>query len=170
MPANTPSNAPAPAPRTRRLPVLLAALAVPVLLVACAGSPAPSPQPSPTAPPSQQPSASPSPSQPATGAVIVTIRVTGEEYKVRLTDPADIAIAKDLAAGKDGPKIPNGKVVVGSTDVNTGWSWHIDPDDFEWVDITMELCDGRPSFVEKGEVDGGRFCPWSAEVVKVEAA
>lgn len=168
MPATMPSDSPAPAPRTRRLPVLLAALAVPVLLVACSGSPAPSPKPSPTPPPSEQPS--PSPSQPATGAVIVTIRVSGEAYRVRLTDPADIAIAKDLAAGKDGPRIPNGKVIVGSSDVNTGWSWHIDPADFEWVDVTMELCDGRPSFVEKGEVDGGRFCPWSAEVVKVEAA
>lgn len=162
--------APRHAPRPRRLPVLLAALAVPVLLVACSGTPGASPKPSPSTPPSEAPTASPQPSQPATGAVIVTIRVTGEDYRVRLTEADDIAIARDLAAGKGGPKIPNGKVIVGSTDVNTGWSWHIDPADFEWVDMSIELCDGRPSFVENGEVDGGRFCPWSAEVVKVEPA
>jgi hypothetical protein len=54
--------------------------------------------------------------------------------------------------------------------VNTGYSWHIDPATFEWAELTMEVCDGRPSYVEDGTLTSDIFCPWSAEVVSVEAA
>lgn len=110
-------------------------------------------------------------SNPATG-VIVTIRTTGdEEYRVLLTDPVDIATAEELAAGDRDPLIPVGTIV--RTDdggVNTGYGWHVDPASFEWAEITMELCDGRPSYVEDGTLSGDIFCPWSAEVVSVEPA
>jgi hypothetical protein len=40
------------------------------------------------------------------------------------------------------------------------------------VEVTMELCDGRPSDVERDLdywVDSvGRFCPWSSALVGVE--
>ena len=40
------------------------------------------------------------------------------------------------------------------------------------AEITMELCDGLPSHVEE-DIDYwvdtvGRFCPWSAKIVKIE--
>ena len=42
--------------------------------------------------------------------VVVTFRVAGtEEYKIRLTDPADIDIARKLLAGEEAPRIPNGE-------------------------------------------------------------
>ena len=125
----------------------------------------PSPSPSPTGEPSRPPAASPSPSQ----SVVVTIRVADREtFKVRLTDPEDIRIAYDLLAGKDAPGIPNGKVVRGDPDVNDGYSWHLDPNDFEWADVTIEVCDGMPSDVERGTITSDRYCTWAAKVIAVE--
>lgn len=145
-------------------PAALWAAALAVVVAAC--SAAASPSPSPSAPPS----ANPSPSSGA-GAVVVTIRVIDETYRILMTDPVDIAVARDLLAGKEGPRIPNGKVVRGDDGgVNTGYSWHIDPADVDWADVTIEVCDGKPSHVEAGTITSDRFCPWSAEVVAVEPA
>ena len=114
--------------------------------------------------------ASPSPAAPASPAgVVVTFRVVDlEEYRIRLTDPVDIAIARKLLAGEPAPAIPNGKVVRGSSDVNTGYTWHIDPEDIDFADVTIELCDGRPSDVEKNQISGDRYCPWAAKVIKID--
>ena len=124
----------------------------------------------PSSAPASQSSATPAGSpDPATGA-IVTIRTTGdEEYRVLLIDAAEIATAEELAEGERDPLIPVGTIM--RTDdggVNTGYGWHIDPASFEWAEMTMELCDGRPSYVEDGTLSGDIFCPWSAEVVGVE--
>jgi hypothetical protein len=101
--------------------------------------------------------------------VVVTFRVADvEEYRIRLTDPADIEIARKLLAGEEAPRIPNGRVVRGDPDVNTGYTWHIDPESVEFVDITMEVCDGLPSDVEEGIITSDRYCPWSAEVIAID--
>jgi hypothetical protein len=36
--------------------------------------------------------------------------------------------------------------------------------------VTIELCDGRPSDVEREgtQFGGGRFCPWTARVVDID--
>jgi hypothetical protein len=114
------------------------------------------------------PSANPTmdPSDP----VVVTFEVAdGERFRALLTDPADVAIAWRLEAGEDAPGIPNGRVVR-ETGVNEGWSWSLDPDDFEFADATIEVCDGLPSDVEAGIVTSDRYCPWSAIVVALEPA
>jgi hypothetical protein len=104
------------------------------------------------------------------GAAIVTFEVNeGERFRVLLTEPADQAAASRLLAGEEGPDIPNGRIVR-RTGVNEGWSWSIDPADFEFADVTMEVCDGNPSDVESGELTSERYCPWSARVVAVEPA
>lgn len=101
--------------------------------------------------------------------VVVTFRVADvEEYKIRLTDPADIEIARKLLAGEEAPSIPNGVVVRGDSDVNVGYTWHIDPESVEFADFTVEVCDGLPSDVEKGITTSDRYCPWSAEVIAVD--
>lgn len=103
--------------------------------------------------------------------VVVTFRVGSEEYRILLTDPADIAIAEQLLAGEEAPRIPSGVIVRGGDGgVNTGYSWHIDPDTVEFAEVTIELCDGLPSYVEDGSLSGDRFCPWSAEVIAIEPA
>ena len=101
--------------------------------------------------------------------VIVTFRVADREaYKIQLTDPADIEMARQLLAGEEEPKIPNGKVVFGDPGINEGYSWHIDPETLEFVDMTTEVCDGLPSDVEQGIITSDYYCPWSAEVIAID--
>lgn len=160
----------------------------PTLSPARSASPAPSasPTPTPTLTPTASSSASPSPSptprrthrpRPTPtpvqtvfprGSVIVTFGVLDEEYRVLVTDALNVAIARELLAGQEAPRIPNGVVVRDGPGVNIGWSWHIDPESFEFADVTVEVCDGKPSYVEDKIITGDRFCPWSAEVIAVE--
>jgi len=102
------------------------------------------------------------------GSAIVTFDVDGEQYRILVVDPQNVAIAQKLFAGQEAPSIPNGLIVRGDPSVNTGWSWHIDPQSLEFADMTTEVCDGKPSFVEDGTLTGDRFCPWSARVVAIE--
>jgi hypothetical protein len=123
------------------------------MLTAC-GSVVPSDQPAPTL-----------------DGVVVTLRVAeAEAYRMRLTDPDDIAIARKLLMGEVAPRIPNGRVVRGDPDINVGYSWHIDPASVEFADTTTEVCDGRPSDVEKDTITSDWYCPWSAQVVAIAPA
>lgn len=111
-------------------------------------------------------SPSPSVDQP----VVVTFQVNdGDRFRVLLTEPSDIGAAYRLLAGEQGPDIPNGRIVR-ETGVNEGWSWSLDPDDFEFADLTTEVCDGEPADVESGDLTSDRYCPWSAIVVAIEPA
>lgn len=139
-------------------------VALVALVVGCSAGPGASP--SPTGRPSVAPTAAPSGS---TGRVVVTFLVAGEEeYRIELTDPADLDIARRLLAGEEAPGIPNGIVVRGDPGVNTGYSWHIDPDTLEFADLTVEVCDGRPSDVEANQITSDRYCPWDAKVIRIE--
>ena len=101
--------------------------------------------------------------------VSVTFRVADkEQYKIQLTDPADIETARQLLAGEEGPKIPNGKIVFSDPSINQGYSWHIDPETIEFADMTTEVCDGLPSDVEQGIITSDYYCPWSAEVIAID--
>jgi len=95
-----------------------------------------------------------------------TIQVSGETYRIALTTPELVAAAEAAKAGT-GPRIPNGRIVMG-TGVNTGWAWHVE--DVQFAHVTIELCDGRPSDVERlgTAFGGGRFCPWGATVTAIE--
>lgn len=102
--------------------------------------------------------------------IVVTFEVNeGDRFKVLLTEREDIDAARRLLAGQEGPDIPNGRIVH-ETGVNEGWSWSLDPDDFEFADVTVEVCDGIPADVESGELTSDRYCPWSARVVAVDPA
>ena len=107
------------------------------------------------------------PGDPTSGA-LVTFAVQQETFRVWLPSPEQVAAARAAQAG--GPaRIPNGRIVAG-TQYNTGWSWHLE--DVAFAEVTIELCDGRPSDVERAGTafGGGRFCPWSATVVRIEEA
>jgi hypothetical protein len=105
------------------------------------------------------------PTAPSSGAV-VTFAVAGETFRVGLTTAEQVAAARAAQSGGRA-KIPIGRIVPG-TQVNSGWSWHLV--DVTFAEITIELCDGRPSDVERAGVQfgGGRFCPWSATVVGID--
>ena len=64
----------------------------------------------------------------------------------------------------------NGPIERGTKDYNPNWSWHFSVNEWDLVEISAEVCDGRPSFVEE-ELDYwvdnvGRYCPWSSRVEK----
>jgi hypothetical protein len=106
-----------------------------------------------------------SPTSPEAGA-LVTFGVGDETFRVELTSAEQIAAAH--AAQNGGPaRIPNGRIVAG-TSVNTGWSWHLE--DVTFAEVTTEVCDGRPSDVEReGTTFGaGRFCPWTAAILQID--
>ncbi len=105
------------------------------------------------------------PTAPTPERAVVTFRVGTEEFRVRLNDDEDVDAAIRAQLGGRA-RIPNGRIVAGANE-NTGWSWHLE--DVEFVEVAIELCDGRPSDVERDgtQFGGGRFCPWSATVVAI---
>lgn len=96
----------------------------------------------------------------------VTLAVGSETFRVALTTPPQVAAARAAQAGGSA-RIPSGRVAAG-TQVNTGWTWHLE--DVSFVEAAIELCDGRPSDVERQGTafGGGRFCPWSATVLRID--
>jgi hypothetical protein len=102
-----------------------------------------------------------------TDAATVTFQVADETFKVKLTTKEQVEAAQ--AAKNGGPaRIPNGRIVTGS-DVNVGWSWHLV--DVSFAEATIEVCDGKPSDVERAGVTfgAGRFCPWTARILAIRA-
>jgi hypothetical protein len=121
----------------------------------------------------EPPSGSP-PGPDLDGGVLATFDVNGEIFQVWVTNPQTVQQILDLAAGESAANIPNGRILrgPGAADHNLPWSWHLDPEEIEMAEMTMELCDGRPSYVEE-QLDEfvdtiGRYCPWSARLVSVE--
>ena len=99
---------------------------------------------------------------------IVVFQVAGDEtYKIELITPALVKHAEQLLKGEEVAAIPLGRVVR-TPGVNEPWSWHIDPTTLEFADITIEVCDGLPSYVEDRTVTSPDYCPWSAKVIKIE--
>jgi hypothetical protein len=132
---------------------------VSILLAACGGSGAASPT---------------APTDALKGGVLATFEVTGERFKVWVTNPDTIQQLLGLQAGTSSASIPNGRILrgPGETNHNAPYSWHLDPQDIEMAEMTMELCDGAPSYVEE-QVDEfvetvQRYCPWSAQLVELQ--
>ena len=100
-----------------------------------------------------------------TDTAVVTLAVAGETFRVQLVGERQIEAAR-AAQGGGSARIPHGRIVPGAS-VNSGWSWHLE--DVEFVQTAIELCDGRPSDVERQgmQFGGGRFCPWAARVVAI---
>jgi hypothetical protein len=105
------------------------------------------------------------PTTPSSSA-IVTFRVGDEQFRVQLTTREQVAAAQ--AAQSGGPaRIPTGRIAAGRQ-VNDPWSWHLE--EVSFAELTAEVCDGRPSDVERlGTGFGaGRFCPWTATIVGID--
>jgi hypothetical protein len=105
------------------------------------------------------------PTAPSSSAT-VTFRVANEHFRVRLTSREQVVAARAAADG--GPaRIPNGRIAAGAQ-VNEPWTWHLE--DVAFAEVTAEVCDGRPSDVEREGTGfgGGRFCPWDASIVDID--
>jgi hypothetical protein len=97
---------------------------------------------------------------------VVTFAVANETFRVALASADQVASAR--AAQNGGPaRIPSGRIVAGP-EVNAGWNWHLE--DVTFAEAAIELCDGRPSDVERQGTGfgAGRFCPWSATVIAIQ--
>jgi hypothetical protein len=99
---------------------------------------------------------------------VATFQVVDEQYRIELATPELVAHAEALLAGEAVASIPNGIVVRDDPGPNAPWSWHIDPATLEFADLTIEVCDGLPSYVEDGTVTSDQYCPWSAEIVSID--
>src|SRR5581483_8508664 len=110
---------------------------------------------------------------PLHGGVLATFRDKDQTFKVWVTNPKTIQDLLDLKAGKSSANIPNGKILrgPGQANYNAPYSWHLDPQDIEMADMTTEVCDAEPSYVEQN-VDEfvnvvGRYCPWTAQLIEL---
>lgn len=107
-------------------------------------------------------------------AALATFDVDGERFRIRVTNAATIEQLTALRDGRSNARIPNGRILrgPGADGHNAPWSWHLDPEDVAMAEVTMELCDGRPSHVEANVAEYvdriGRYCPWGATLVSLE--
>ena len=103
------------------------------------------------------------------GIATYAIEVSGERFLVRVAVDAQVeAFDARLAAG--GHTVINGPLVAGDGGFNQPWSWHLDPDEVHVADLSIELCDGRPSLIEADLPywfdSVKQFCPWGARIVE----
>jgi len=104
--------------------------------------------------------------------ILATFNVGGEQYSIFVTNDDTIEDILALQRGESQATIPSGKIIAQPAAYNAPWSWHIDPEDVQMAEFTIELCSGLPSHVEN-DLDYwantvGRFCPWSAQLVSVQ--
>jgi sterol desaturase/sphingolipid hydroxylase (fatty acid hydroxylase superfamily) len=93
------------------------------------------------------------------------VAVDRETFVLRATDPETIRLATDNFRGRNAT-FPIGPLRAGAGGFNAPWSWHFDPDRVRMAEIAIEVCDGRPSYVEEQLQDFlAGYCPWGARVV-----
>ena len=96
------------------------------------------------------------------------VEVVGERFVLWITDAEAIRLAHENLEGHNRMH-PSGELARGDGGFNHPWSWHLKPETVRMVEVSIELCDGRPSFVERdveywlGTV--GRYCPWAGRIV-----
>lgn len=104
------------------------------------------------------------PTAPSPAARDFVVDVAGERFVLRLANPEAIALAEANLRGEN-TRIPFGTVRRGNGGFNQPWSWHLDPADATFVDLAIEICDGRPSYLETHLDEYERYCPWGGRVV-----
>ena len=110
------------------------------------------------------------PTDPEAFATFV-VEVGGEVFRVEVaTGEQAQALEERRTSGIRG--VVSGTLRAGDGGFNAPWSWHLDAATVEAADLSIELCDGRPSMVEADLEYWTRtvklFCPWGAKVVARE--
>lgn len=104
-----------------------------------------------------------SPTQPGSTADFI-VDVDGERFVLRLNDAETIQLAEENRQGRN-QRFPLGPVRPGDGGFNAPWTWHLDAAATRFVEVAIEVCDGRPSYVERNQGDYATYCPWGARVV-----
>lgn len=102
--------------------------------------------------------------EPSGAAAEFVVEVVGERFVLRVTHPETIRLARERLAGR-GAGFPAGPVRRGDGGFNAPWSWHLDPAETRMVEAAIEVCDGRPSYLEAHIDEFPAYCPWGARVV-----
>lgn len=92
------------------------------------------------------------------------VDVDSERFVLRSTNPATIVQLREVVAGRRSG-FPIGPLRQGNGGFNTPWSWHLDPAQTRVTEIAIEVCDGRPTYVEAHVTEFPSYCPWGARVV-----
>jgi hypothetical protein len=114
------------------------------------------------------------PSPELKGGVVAVFDVSGERFSVFVRNSEAAQRLIRIRNGENFGQIPNGRILRGAgvANHNAPHAWHLDPDDISIVDAAIEVCDGRPSYVDENIAEYvdvvGRYCPWGAKLVRVE--
>ncbi|HEX7069708.1 MAG TPA: hypothetical protein VF190_02835 [Rhodothermales bacterium] len=101
---------------------------------------------------------------------VFEIEVADEEhFFLALDTPEQVELATErMSEGTVG--VIHGVILRGDGGFNKPFDWHLDPATITFPDMAMELCDGRPEFVQEDVtywVDTvGYYCPWGARIVR----
>ena len=100
---------------------------------------------------------------------VFNIQVVDESFRIQINDAEVIRIADSLQANEISINL-SAPIRPGDGGFNAPYSWHLDPDSVSFVDLTIEVCDGKPSFIED-DLDYwlntlGTYCPWGIKIVK----
>jgi hypothetical protein len=96
------------------------------------------------------------------------VQVVNEQFTMLVTDPATIQLAIANFEGKN-QMHPTGSVMPGNGGFNQPWDWHYVPESVRMAEISIEVCDGLPSYVNTHLNDfiAVGYCPWSGKILKV---
>lgn len=108
-------------------------------------------------------------SEPSAAFVDFVAAVEDETFVVRVSDPETIAAAYGNLRGENS-RFPIGPLRRGDGGFNAPWSWHIDSGEVRLTEVAIEVCDGRPSYVEEHVEDYVPigYCPWGARIVALK--
>lgn len=81
------------------------------------------------------------------GVAYFRVHIFGEEFIVGITDPREIQNALANMRGEN-HLFPAGTLAVGDGCFNRGHRWHLVPATVKMAQVTIELCQGLPSFVD----------------------
>lgn len=106
-----------------------------------------------------------------TSGAEITIQVNDQSFKFWSVNPAFIDKAIALRDAKK-PATIMFERLLDETDCDPRWTFHVDPAEMGWPQLTTEVCDGRPSDIEGDKKhwinDVKRWCPWSSLVTSVD--
>lgn len=102
--------------------------------------------------------------EPSPGSADFVVSVVGETFVMRALDPETIRLAQENLAGRN-RLFPIGPLRAGNGGFNAPWSWHFDAAEVRMTEAAIEVCDGRPSYVEANLADYPTYCPWGARIV-----
>jgi hypothetical protein len=103
------------------------------------------------------------------GGLYATFAVGSQSFHASITHPDGMAEAMALWSGTSGASIPVGELECAPAAWNRPWRWYLRPDTVRFAEVTIELCDGEPSYVEGNceSFGGGSYCPWGAEMTSL---